>query len=81
VIRCSRRDALRNFLKENGVGTEVYYPLPLHQQPCFASLGYKAGDFPVSEELSRSTLALPIYSELQMRDIEYIAGLMRSFYA
>jgi dTDP-4-amino-4,6-dideoxygalactose transaminase len=81
VIRCSQRDELRAFLKENGVGTEVYYPLPLHQQPCFAGLGYKAGDFPVSEELSRSTLALPIYAELDMRDIEYIAGLMRSFYA
>jgi dTDP-4-amino-4,6-dideoxygalactose transaminase len=81
VIRCPQRDELRNFLKENGVGTEVYYPLPLHQQPCFSQLGYKSGGFPASEALSKSTLALPIYSELKADDIEHIVSLMRSFYA
>jgi dTDP-4-amino-4,6-dideoxygalactose transaminase len=81
VIRCERRDELQAFLKENGVGTEVYYPLPLHLQPCFAGLGYKPGDLPVSERLSRESLALPVYPELQADDIEYVVTLLRSFYA
>jgi dTDP-4-amino-4,6-dideoxygalactose transaminase len=81
VIRCQRRDALQNYLKENGVGTEVYYPLPLHLQACFADLGYKPGDFPVSERLAAESLALPIYSELEAGDIERIARLIQAFYS
>jgi dTDP-4-amino-4,6-dideoxygalactose transaminase len=81
VIRCTRRDELQNYLKENGVGTEVYYPLPLHLQPCFASLGYKPGDLPTSEQLAKEALALPVYPELKPEDIEYVARLLRSFYA
>ena len=81
VIRCQRRDELQKFLKENGVGTEVYYPLPLHLQPCFASLGYKPGDLPVSEQLAKESLALPIYPELTPDDIEYVVSMLRSFYA
>ena len=81
VIRGERRDELRNYLKEHDVGTEVYYPLPLHLQPCFAELGYKAGDLPVSEQLSKEALALPVYPELKPEDIEYVVMLFRSFYA
>ena len=80
AIRCEERDGLQAYLKEHGVGSEVYYPLPLHLQICFAHLGYKAGDFPVSEQLARESLALPIYAELQTSDLEYVGSLIASFY-
>ncbi len=80
VIRCARRDELRKFLAESGVGTEVYYPLPLHLQPALAAYGYKAGDFPVSEQLSKEVLALPIFAELTEEEITTVAGLIREFY-
>jgi len=80
VIRCARRDELRAFLAESGVGTEVYYPLPLHLQPALASYGHKAGDFPVSEQLAKEVLALPIFSELTGEEITTVAGLIREFY-
>jgi dTDP-4-amino-4,6-dideoxygalactose transaminase len=79
VIRIDRRNRVRQSLAEVGVGTEVYYPLPLHLQKCFAYLGYRAGDFPVSEALAQQTLALPIYPELTEEDIEYVSGCVRGF--
>jgi dTDP-4-amino-4,6-dideoxygalactose transaminase len=80
VIRCERRDELRAFLAESGVGTEIYYPLPLHLQPALAGHGYKAGDFPVSEQLAQEVLALPIFAELTEEEIATVAGLIREFY-
>lgn len=80
VIRCTRRDELQAFLREHGIGSEVYYPLPLHLQTCFLSLGYKTGDFPVSERLSGEVLALPVHSELSREDIAYVCEKIRSFY-
>jgi len=80
VIRCARRDELRAFLAESAVGTEVYYPLPLHLQPALASYGHKAGDFPVSEQLAKEVLALPIFAELTEEEITTVAGLIREFY-
>lgn len=80
VIRCDRRDALRTYLNDHGVGTEIYYPLPLHLQTCFADLGYKPGDFPVSERVAAESLALPIHSDLARADIEYVCGLICSFF-
>jgi len=80
VIRCTRRDELRKFLAESGVGTEIYYPLPLHLQPALAAYGHKAGDFPVSEQLSKEVLALPIFAELTDEEIATVAGLIREFY-
>jgi dTDP-4-amino-4,6-dideoxygalactose transaminase len=80
VIRCEQRDALQSHLKKRGIGSEVYYPLPLHLQPCFADLGYRKGDFPVSEKLADESLALPIHAELAWEDIEYVCESIRAFY-
>jgi dTDP-4-amino-4,6-dideoxygalactose transaminase len=80
VIRAGRRDQLKVWLEENGVGTEIYYPVPLHLQPCYRELGYGQGDFPEAERAARETLALPIHSALAPEDVEYIARLISSFY-
>ena len=81
VIRVpGNRDALRGYLQENDVGTEVYYPLPLHLQQCFAYLQYAEGDFPVAEEASRQTLALPIYPELSDDQQGYVVEQIGEYY-
>jgi len=81
VIRAKKRDELRAYLGEHNVGTEIYYPLPLHLQLCFADLSYKAGDFPESEKAAAETLALPIYPELEPAQQEYVVDRVNSFYA
>jgi dTDP-4-amino-4,6-dideoxygalactose transaminase len=76
VIRSDRRDTLMAFLKKRNIGTEIYYPVPMHVQECFTSLGYKAGDFPASERAAAESLALPIYPELSDEMIgEVVRGL------
>jgi dTDP-4-amino-4,6-dideoxygalactose transaminase len=80
VIRCERRDELQAYLKERGIGSEVYYPLPMHLQKCFADLGHKTGDFPVSEAMALSSLALPVYGELPDGAVATICETIRDFY-
>lgn len=80
VIRAHNRDGLRSFLAQNGVSTEIYYPLPLHRQECVAKLGFATADLPVTEKAASEVLALPIYPELSMEDREYIVNLISQFY-
>lgn len=80
VIRAKRRDELRAFLGEQGVSTEVYYPVPLHLQGCFSELGYSFGDLPNSEIAAKEVLAIPVYPELEIRKQEYIVDSIASFY-
>ena len=80
VIRAPRRDALREHLTKNGVGTEIYYPLALHLQPCFADRGWKAGAFPHAERATQEALALPIYAELTEAEQAFVVEQIATFY-
>ena len=80
VIRAQRRDELRAHLERCGVGTEVYYPLPLHEQQCFAYLGHSPEDFPEAHRAAEEVLALPIYPELTAEQREYVARSIADFY-
>src|SRR5262249_37488988 len=79
VVRVPERDKVKQHLVDRGIGTEVYYPVALHLQQCFAGLGGKAGDLPHAEAAARETLALPIYPELSEEQIRYVATTLREF--
>jgi dTDP-4-amino-4,6-dideoxygalactose transaminase len=80
TIRVPRRDALQQHLKDRGIGSAIYYPLPLHLQPCFAYLGYREGSCPEAERASREVLSLPIYPELTRAQLDEVAGTVREFF-
>jgi dTDP-4-amino-4,6-dideoxygalactose transaminase len=80
VVRLPRRDELRQYLTDRQIGSEIYYPLPLHQQTSLASLGYKYGDFPISEAAAAEVLALPMYPELREDEQQTVVETIASFY-
>ena len=80
VIRARDRDKLQNFLKENGIGTGLHYPIPLHLTKAYAHLGYNEGDFPVAEKLADEILSLPMYPELSEEQIDYVCEKIKVFY-
>ncbi|MFN0247157.1 MAG: DegT/DnrJ/EryC1/StrS family aminotransferase [Kofleriaceae bacterium] len=81
TLRAPRRDALREFLTKAGIGTEIYYPVPFHLQPCFQDLGYARGAFPHSERAAAEVLSLPIYPELSEEQQQYVVDHVAKFYA
>ena len=80
VIRVPERDRLRQFLAQEGVGTEIYYPIPLHLQECYSFLKHRRGDFPVSERAAEETLALPIFPEMTEDQQDFVVDRIKAFY-
>ncbi len=81
VIRARQRDELRQYLIAQGIGTEIYYPIPLHLQECYRSLGYLPGSLPEAEKAARETIALPIYPELTLRQLRKVVQAIKDFYS
>jgi dTDP-4-amino-4,6-dideoxygalactose transaminase len=81
TIATDRRDALRDHLKEKGIGAEIYYPVPLHLQACFAYLGGKRGDFPVSEKAASRVISIPIFPEMTESEQAEVIDVIKRFYS
>ena len=79
-IQTPQRDELQAYLAEHRIGCAIFYPRPLHLQPCFADLGYQVGDFPVAERLADNVLSLPIYAELTDAQVDHVARTIIDFY-
>jgi dTDP-4-amino-4,6-dideoxygalactose transaminase len=81
VIRAEQRDELRTFLAERKIGTEIYYPLPLHLQPVFSEVGLKPGDVPAAEQAAKEVLALPMFPELTDAELRWVVENIADFYS
>jgi dTDP-4-amino-4,6-dideoxygalactose transaminase len=81
AIRVERRDELLDFLRQNGVGAGIHYPIPLHIQKAFDWLGYKQGDFPISEKIAKEELSLPLFPELTEKEVEQVVSLIEGFFS
>ncbi len=81
TIRAQKRDELKAYLKEKNIGTEIYYPVPMHLQNCFKDLGHQKGSFPVSERAAEEVLSLPIYAELTDEQLAYVVDSIKAFYS
>jgi len=79
AVRCKRRDELEAYLREKGIQTNKHYPIPMHLQECYKDLGYKEGDFPIAEEISRTELSLPMYYGMTEEEVEYVVGAVNKF--
>ena len=79
AIRCERRAALEKWLNDNGIGTNKHYPVPMHRQECYKDLGFKEGDFPVAEEISRTELSIPMYYGMTDEEIGYVVDCINRF--
>ena len=82
IIHAERRDELQHYLKSNGIETRIHYQVPIHKQPVAErTLGYREGNFPQMDHISRHALSLPIYPELKDNELNYIAQTIKSFYS
>lgn len=81
AILCENRDSLKKFLEKEGISTVIHYPKPIHLQDPYLKLGFKPGDFPITEDFSKKTLSLPMFPELTEEEIEFISSKIREFYA
>ena len=79
AVRSERRDELERFLSEAGIGTNKHYPIPIHLQECYRDLGFKEGDYPIAEEISRTELSLPMYYGMTDEEIRYVIESVNSF--
>lgn len=79
AIRCNRRDELEKYLNDNGIGINKHYPIPMHLQECYKDLGYKQGDFPIAEEISKTELSIPMYYGVTDEEIEYVIDRINEF--
>ncbi len=81
VIKAPKRDELQAYLKENGIGTGIHYPVPIHMQKALEFLGYRVGDFPETEKVVKDILSLPMYAEISDDQINYVSNAISVFYA
>ena len=79
AIRCQRRDELKAWLEQNGIGTNEHYPIPMHLQECYKNLGYKPGDFPIAEEISATELSIPMYYGITDDEVQYVIDKINAF--
>jgi len=79
VLRHKKRDELQKFLRDKGISSVIHYPIPLHLQPAYLFLGYKKGDFPKAEEYAKEILSIPLYPEIEKKEIEKIVEVLKEF--